>query len=110
MENAGPAHPVGRRMAMIDGPDKITGRAKFTADLDAIGALTGKILRSSASHADIVSIDTSAAMAMPGVIAVVTGADCDKTYGVKRSCFMNALDMHQEIVEYCKMTFEDASS
>ena len=95
----GPAHPVGRRMAMIDGPDKITGRAKFTADLDAIGALTGKILRSSVSHADIVAIDASAAMAMAGVIAVVTGADCDKTYGVLPIA-MNEYPLARDRVRY----------
>ncbi len=77
-----PSHPVGQRVPMIDGPDKITGRANYTADLPAIGALAGKILRSSEGHAEVAEIDAGAAEAMPGVIAIVTGADCDKTFGV----------------------------
>jgi 4-hydroxybenzoyl-CoA reductase subunit alpha len=81
-DNVQPSHPVGQRVPMIDGPDKITGRANYTADLPAIGALVGKILRSSEGHAEISEIDTSAAEAMPGVVAIITGADCDKTFGV----------------------------
>jgi 4-hydroxybenzoyl-CoA reductase subunit alpha len=95
----GPAHPVGRRMAMIDGPDKITGRAKFTADLDAAGALTAKILRSTVSHAEIIAVDIRAAQAMAGVVAVVTGADCDKTYGVLPIA-MNEYPLARERVRY----------
>src|SRR6202790_1035187 len=58
-----------------DGIDKVTGRAKFGADLFLPGMLVGKILRSPHPHARIKSIDTSAAEALPGVKAVVTRAD-----------------------------------
>ena len=66
---------VGTRPARPDGVDKVTGRAMYGADMVAPGMLTGRILRSPHAHAEIVSIDTSAAEALEGVKAVVTGAD-----------------------------------
>ena len=73
---------IGRPVPLIDGIEKVTGKALYTADLDSRGALTGRILRASVSHGRIVSIDTSRAMALDGVRAVITGQACDKTYGV----------------------------
>jgi 4-hydroxybenzoyl-CoA reductase subunit alpha len=73
---------VGTRQPLIDGVEKVTGRAKYTADLPAAGALVGAILRSPLAHATIRGIDVAAALAIPGVRAVVTGADCDIAYGV----------------------------
>jgi 4-hydroxybenzoyl-CoA reductase subunit alpha len=75
-------HAVGIRQPLIDGVEKVTGRARYTADLPAAGALVGAILRSPLAHATIRGVDASAALAMPGVRAVVTGADCDIAYGV----------------------------
>ena len=66
---------VGTRPVRHDGLDKVTGRARFGADLALPGMLTGAVLRSPHAHARIRSIDTSAAVAMDGVKAVVTGAD-----------------------------------
>ena len=66
---------VGTRPVRHDGLDKVTGRARFGADLSLPGMLVGTILRSPHAHARIRSIDTSAALAMDGVKAVVTGAD-----------------------------------
>ena len=66
---------VGTRPARPDGVDKVTGRAMYGADMTAPGMLVGRILRSPHAHAEIVSIDTSAALALPGVKAVVTGRD-----------------------------------
>src|SRR5258708_8607894 len=66
---------VGTSPIKHDGIDKVTGRAKFGADLFLPGMLVGKILRSPHPHAIIKSIDTSAAEALPGVKAVVTRAD-----------------------------------
>ncbi|TMJ82999.1 MAG: 4-hydroxybenzoyl-CoA reductase subunit alpha [Alphaproteobacteria bacterium] len=67
---------------MVDGPDKVSGRAKYTADFLAPGLLAGRIFRSPYSHAEILEVDVSAALRLPGVKAIVTGADCDKTFGV----------------------------
>ena len=66
---------VGHRRVRPDGVDKVTGRARFGADISAPGMLTAKILRSPHAHARINSIDTSKAEAMVGVHAVVTSAD-----------------------------------
>ena len=66
---------VGSRPIRHDGVDKVTGRARYGADVRLPDALHGKILRSPHGHARIVSIDASRARALPGVKAVVTGAD-----------------------------------
>ena len=66
---------VGTNPVKHDGPDKVTGRAKFGADMYLPGMLYGKILRSPHAHAVLKSIDISAAEAMPGVNAVVTRND-----------------------------------
>jgi len=66
---------IGTRPLRPDGVDKVTGRAVFGADVKLPGMLHGKILRSPHAHARIVSIDTSAAQALPGVRAVVTAQD-----------------------------------
>ncbi len=66
---------VGTRVPRPDGVDKVTGRARYGADITAPGMLTGLCLRSPHAHARIKSIDTSAAEAMKGVKAVVTRAD-----------------------------------
>ena len=67
---------------LIDGIDKVTGKARYTADLDHSDALVGRIFRSPVSHADIIRLDVSKARALEGVAAVVTGDDCNHTYGV----------------------------
>ncbi len=67
---------------LIDGVEKVTGRARYTADLDHEDALIGRIFRSPSSHAEIIRLDVSMARALPGVVAVVTGEDCPHTYGV----------------------------
>jgi len=66
---------IGTRPIRPDGFEKVTGRAKFGADLRLPGMLEGAILRSPHAHARIRSIDTTVAAAMPGVKAIVTGAD-----------------------------------
>jgi CO/xanthine dehydrogenase Mo-binding subunit len=66
---------VGTRPIRPDGADKVTGRAAFGADFNMPGQLVGKILRSPHAHARIVSIDARKARAVPGVKALVTGAD-----------------------------------
>ena len=66
---------VGTRPVRHDGADKVTGRARYSADSHPTGFLHGKILRSPHAHARIVSIDCSRAMAHPGVRAVATSSD-----------------------------------
>jgi 4-hydroxybenzoyl-CoA reductase subunit alpha len=71
---------IGRRLLRTDGLDKATGRAVYTDDIALPGMLHGRILRSPHAHARILSIDTSAAEAMDGVRAVITGRDMPEKY------------------------------
>ena len=66
---------LGTRPIRHDGVDKVTGRAKYGADVELTGALHARMLRSPHVHARIKSIDTSAAEKIPGVHAIVTAAD-----------------------------------
>ncbi|HJZ67457.1 MAG TPA: xanthine dehydrogenase family protein molybdopterin-binding subunit, partial [Blastocatellia bacterium] len=61
---------IGKRISRIDGPFKVSGRAKYNFDVNRPGMLFGKIVRSPHPHCRVKSIDTSAAEAMPGVKAV----------------------------------------
>ncbi|HEY6430891.1 MAG TPA: xanthine dehydrogenase family protein molybdopterin-binding subunit [Acetobacteraceae bacterium] len=66
---------VGTRPVRPDGVDKVTGRATFGADMVLPGMVWGKVKRSPHAHARIVSIDTSKALKLPGVKAVITAED-----------------------------------
>ena len=66
---------IGTRPVRHDGVDKVTGRANYGADLSLPGMLFGVVVRSPHAHARIKNIDTSAALRVPGVKAVVTGRD-----------------------------------
>ncbi len=66
---------IGTRPVRHDGVDKVTGRATYGADFSLPGMLHGAVLRSPYAHARIRSIDVSAAAAMPGVKAIITGKD-----------------------------------
>lgn len=66
---------IGKRPVRHDGADKVTGRAIYGADVKLPGLVQGAVLRSPHAHAKIVSIDTSEAEAMDGVLAAVTSAD-----------------------------------
>ncbi len=72
---------VGSRPIRHDGADKVTGRARYGADISLPGMLYGKILRSPHAHARIKSIDTSRAEALPGVKAVVTSDEMAQPSG-----------------------------
>ncbi len=66
---------VGRSHPRLDAGEKLRGQAQFAGDLLVPRMLHGRVLRSPVAHARIVSIDTSAAEAMPGVVCVLTGRD-----------------------------------
>ncbi len=75
---------IGKNMPRIDSRAKVTGEAKFTADLKLPRMLVGKILRSPHPHARILNIDASEALSIPGVKCVVSGKD---TLGTKWGVF-----------------------
>jgi xanthine dehydrogenase YagR molybdenum-binding subunit len=62
---------LGKRLTRIDGPEKVSGRAKYTYDINRPGMLHARILRSPHAHARVVSIDLSAAQKAPGVKAAL---------------------------------------
>jgi xanthine dehydrogenase molybdenum-binding subunit len=66
---------IGTRPVRPDGIDKVTGRAQYGADIRLPGTLYGHVKRSPHAHANIKTVDTSKAEALPGVKAVVTAAD-----------------------------------
>lgn len=88
------------RQPLIDGIEKVTGAALYTADLPAREALVGAILRSPLAHANIRAIDVSRARAMPGVRAVITGDECDVPYGVIPIA-QNEFPLARGRVRYC---------
>ena len=73
---------IGKSPIRHDGYDKVTGKAKYGADIHPPGLLHGKILRSPHAHARILSVDTSEALKVPGVKAVVTADDLADTNGM----------------------------
>jgi CO/xanthine dehydrogenase Mo-binding subunit len=85
---------IGTRPIRHDGVDKVTGRAAYGADFTLPGMLHGAVLRSPHAHARIVSIDTSAAEAMPGVKAVITGKEIPPNAAKLTLGGEAALDLH----------------
>ena len=82
----GASSPFRASVTALDGPDKVTGVARYTFDVNLPGMLHAKVLRSPHPHARIRLVNTSRAKALAGVAAVVTGADAaqlpDPYYGV----------------------------
>src|ERR1044071_7039872 len=66
---------VGLSIPRPDGPEKVTGRVQYVADIKPKGLLHAKLLRSPHAHARSVGIDTTRARALPGVRAVLTARD-----------------------------------
>ncbi len=80
--NGGAFHVVGTRTRKVEGLAKVTGRAVYADDLVLPRMLHAKLLRSVHAHARLVAIDASAALAMPGVHAVITGRDLPEYFGI----------------------------
>ncbi len=90
---------VGTRPLRPDGLDKVTGRARFGADMSAPGQLVGRILRSPHAHARIRSIDISKAVTLAGVKAVVTRDDfADRSDGL-RDILVNIMAREKALYE-----------
>lgn len=73
---------IGQSPLRVEAREKVTGRATYTFDMELPGMLTAKCLHSPYARAEIVSIDTSAAKALPGVKAVLTGEDIPYLLGL----------------------------
>ena len=95
----GAASPFRAPVIALDGPDKVTGAARYTFDVSLPGMLHAKVLRSPYPHARIRSIDTGRAEALPGVVAIVTGAARGLGRAVaerlhERQCGHAGVDLH----------------
>ena len=76
---------IGNRMPLISGVDKATASAIFITDITLPPMLYGKTLKSPYPHAEIIKINVDKASELPGMIAVITGADIpnnDRTIGL----------------------------
>ena len=93
------AASIGVPTPLVDGPDKVSGRARFAADYGFPETLVGRVRRSPAAHARIKRIDTSKAEILAGVRAVVTGTDVAASYGVLPIA-MNEHALAKERVRY----------
>jgi xanthine dehydrogenase molybdenum-binding subunit len=86
---------IGKRVVPRDRIEKVTGAAKFAADIKLPGMLVGKVLRSPYAHANVLSVDASKAEKLPGVKAVITEKDVPKMPS-NWSCFQYQL-RHPEV-------------
>ena len=94
------AKMVGERLPLIDGIEKVRGRAEYTADFDVTDALVGRIYRSPYGHAEIINVDISEALALSGVVAIITGDECDIPYGII-PVIQNEFPLARDKVRYC---------
>ena len=72
---------IGHTQIRKDGIEKVTGTAQYGSDFNLLGQLYGAIARSPHPHARILSVNTEKASAVPGVRAIITGADYPEPYG-----------------------------
>jgi CO/xanthine dehydrogenase Mo-binding subunit len=87
---------VGSRVPMLDADARVRGTIAYTSNADVAGAAVGRLVRSQQPHARIRSINSSAAAALPGVLAVLTGADLRQLPGL--SPFFGPLTRDQPIL------------
>jgi 4-hydroxybenzoyl-CoA reductase alpha subunit len=82
VQERGPYRLLGGRIPYVEGPLKVSGRAEYTDDIKRPGMLVARLLRSPWPHARLRSIDVGEAAAMPGVFAMLTGAEYPVPFGV----------------------------
>lgn len=100
---------IGTSPVRPDGVDKVTGKALYGPDFVAPGMLQGAILRSPHAHARIRNIDTRAAEALPGVKAIVTGADFPQSSSEEIAIGEgegNAADLARNCMAHDKVLYE----
>jgi len=101
---------IGTRPIRHDGVEKVTGRAKYGADYSFPGMLHGKVLRSPHAHARIKSIKYEQALKLPGVFAVITGADFPEckieTAAIAGEHTVNARNISQNVIARDKVLYD----
>ena len=68
-------HVIGKPTPRVEGIEKVTGAAKYTADVTFPGMLWAKVVRSPITYGRLRRVDVSTALTVPGVKAVITGKD-----------------------------------
>jgi CO/xanthine dehydrogenase Mo-binding subunit len=76
-----PMKVIGHATPRVDAQERVSGKANYTRDVYLDGMLYAQVLRSPHPHANIKSIDTSKARALPGVKAIVTHENCQFVWG-----------------------------
>jgi CO/xanthine dehydrogenase Mo-binding subunit len=72
---------IGKAVRRVDAADKVTGAARYAADIRLPQMLHARVLRAGVAHAEIKTIDTTEAEKIPGVVKVITGKDCRLLFG-----------------------------
>ncbi|MEM7028971.1 MAG: xanthine dehydrogenase family protein molybdopterin-binding subunit [Chloroflexota bacterium] len=83
---------IGQSTPLIEGEAKVTGKTRFGPDLQLPGLLHGRLVTSPHAHARILSIDTGDALAIPGVVAVMTAQDLPQIEPSNRQRLLLARD------------------
>lgn len=101
---------LGKRHTRLDGPIKVTGRAKYAYDINLPGLLYGRIFRSQIANGTLKSIDVSAAEKMPGVKAVILSSkvgDAVRYQGFEIGglCAVSS-DVAEDAIRAIKVTYE----
>ena len=86
---------IGQRTPLLEGKAKVTGRMRYLSDLQVPGMLCARLVTSLYAHARIVSVDTSQALAVPGVVAVLTAQDLPQFEPINRARLLLA---HERVI------------
>ncbi len=101
---------VGKRTTKVDALERVTGKAAYGADLSLPGMLHGKVLRSPHPHARIRRIDTSKALALEGVKAVMTADDLPPLEHVSGTTggelLINLIDLRKMTIAHDKALYD----
>ena len=89
---------IGHTMPRVDAKLKVTGQAKYAADIELPGMLWGKVKRSPYAHARILNIDTSRAESLPGVKAVTTGKDFGDKHRLRQKSLYAASPAYGKLI------------
>ncbi|MCL2496763.1 MAG: xanthine dehydrogenase molybdenum-binding subunit XdhA, partial [Clostridiales bacterium] len=94
---------VGRRALRVDAYDKVTGRAKYTEDLLPRDYLVARLLHSNIAHGRVLAINTEKALALPGVVKVVTCFDVPQHHYPTPGHPWSTDVAHQDVQDRCML-------
>ena len=95
---------IGKSIKRVDAFDKVTGRAKYTDDLCDKSAYIARVLHSTVANGKVLSVDTSEAEKIPGVVKVVTCFDVPKIYFPTAGHPWSTEEAHQDVADRLLLT------